>query len=410
MFNIRAAATALILALPSALFAGESAARFEAEVTSPQAFAYSGPGTGFYPTQQLRSGQKVTLVGQQQGDWATIDPPQGSFSWVPGQAVELLQDGTSRITSSSIDVKIGSQLSDARYVHQLTLKKGDVVQILDEATVNEGGKPQLWYKIVPQKDERRYVQVSHLRLPQGAPSSSPTHTQSQPRLDPANSATPVATIWAFGNRVIPLARPIRRSSVARPEKPKLESATVIPVADDPTQRLDQRIEAQRKQIDLMATRTPDTWDVDTARKVIEQLRSQATSPEHQGRVNALAEQAQRMGDLKQRYEQWSRERELALKQDAELVIRQRRLEDQLSNKTQRYDAAGVLSRAVVSIDDQQTFVLQSQTGETTHYVIAAPGLALANYLGARVGLVGDVLKRPNVNAPVLLARQLVPIP
>src|SRR5262245_43267289 len=99
----------------------EAQPAYEAEVIGLAAFAFSGPGIGYYPAMALEPGQKVTVFGERTEEWVSILPPKGSFSWVPARVVEEQPDGTGAITASDCKVRIGSVLTDAHHVFQVTL-------------------------------------------------------------------------------------------------------------------------------------------------------------------------------------------------------------------------------------------------------------------------------------------------
>src|SRR5690606_35613429 len=110
-------------------------------------FAMSGPGFGYYPTSLLAPGTTVTVTGEKQGDWIKILPPSDSFSWIPAASVKERDDGAAVVIEDDVKVRVGSALTDAHYVFQVTLKKDDIVQILDQSYLPEKGEIGAWFKI-----------------------------------------------------------------------------------------------------------------------------------------------------------------------------------------------------------------------------------------------------------------------
>src|SRR5262249_49625547 len=56
--------------------------------------ARSGPSTAFYATSRLHFGDSVRLLGQE-GDWYSIAPLTGDFSWIRADDVEVDKSGAS---------------------------------------------------------------------------------------------------------------------------------------------------------------------------------------------------------------------------------------------------------------------------------------------------------------------------
>jgi hypothetical protein len=129
-------------------------------------YARSGPGEKrFYPTLKLTNGQRVTVVRIDPGGWYMIEPPEGSFSWLPAQNVEANgQQGT--VTENFSVVRVGAFQGNQRDVEQVRLNKGDTVEILDEQVLEteKAGKAvkEKWYRIKPPRGEFRWVKGSFL--------------------------------------------------------------------------------------------------------------------------------------------------------------------------------------------------------------------------------------------------------
>jgi hypothetical protein len=118
----------------------------------------SGPGRKYYPTSKLRTGERVTVVRHDPGGWYVIQPPAGSFSWVPARAIERTAEGVGTVTVNNTSALVGSDESDLRDVEQRRLRKGESVEILGEKLLMDAaGRKELWLKIAPPKNEWRWV-------------------------------------------------------------------------------------------------------------------------------------------------------------------------------------------------------------------------------------------------------------
>jgi len=130
-------------------FDGYIAAR-EAEITS-------GPGRRFYMTGKLPRGTKVEVYREDDAGWLAIRPPAGSFSWVPAEHVELMGDDMGKVRSAA-ESWIGTSVEDVKeHKSQVSLKPGELVQIIDRKNVATKEGDEAWLKIAPPAGEFRYV-------------------------------------------------------------------------------------------------------------------------------------------------------------------------------------------------------------------------------------------------------------
>jgi hypothetical protein len=131
---------------------------YEAVVRQDDVSVRSGPGRKYYPTSKLRTGERVTVVRHDPGGWYVIQPPAGSFSWVPARAIERTAEGVGTVTVNNTSALVGSDESDLRDVEQRRLRKGESVEILGEKLLMDAtGRKELWLKIAPPKNEWRWV-------------------------------------------------------------------------------------------------------------------------------------------------------------------------------------------------------------------------------------------------------------
>ena len=131
---------------------------FEAYVATDQAEVASGPGRRFYVTDRLPRGATVQVHGEDAAGWLAIQPPEGSFSWILAEHVELMDDDVGKVKSPT-ESWIGTNIERlTEHKSQVMLKVGELVQVLEQRTTSaSGGKPQAWLKIAPPAGEFRYV-------------------------------------------------------------------------------------------------------------------------------------------------------------------------------------------------------------------------------------------------------------
>src|SRR5439155_21350954 len=91
----------------------------------------AGPGHRFYATDQLPRGMKVEIYREEPSGWLAIRPPEGSFSWVPGEFVERLDEKNLAKVKDQTGAWVGTSVEHvSEYQQQVTLKAGELVQVI----------------------------------------------------------------------------------------------------------------------------------------------------------------------------------------------------------------------------------------------------------------------------------------
>ena len=131
---------------------------FQAVVNSDTAHVHSGPDANdYYPTQQLKRGDKVKVVREDFGGWYMITPPENSFSWIRADFVE--QTGKQGVVKvdNAVD-RIGSTVHDGESFVVHRLSQGATVKIIgEEDQVDKNGMTVKMLKIKPPNGEFRYI-------------------------------------------------------------------------------------------------------------------------------------------------------------------------------------------------------------------------------------------------------------
>lgn len=158
----RSVVSALLLLLHVAALRATAESRatpFDAVVNNDKAFVRSGPGNeDYYPTQQLKRGERIKVIREDYGGWYMIAPPEGSFSWIRAEHVKRQGLNKAIVTEDTMD-RIGSSLnrSDWSIIHQVS--KGEVVEVIGQTWVTSGvtGKSVQMFQIRPPRGEYRYI-------------------------------------------------------------------------------------------------------------------------------------------------------------------------------------------------------------------------------------------------------------
>ena len=102
---------------------------FTGEVNANSVFVRSRASEDAYPTMKLSKGMKVTVVGIK-GQWLKIEPPDGSFAYVPKSFVIMRNDGTVGRMNREWIAKAGSELNDLAAQPLATVHDGEDVHII----------------------------------------------------------------------------------------------------------------------------------------------------------------------------------------------------------------------------------------------------------------------------------------
>jgi len=210
-----------------------------AVITTDGAMVRSGPGVEFYPTQQLRTGDKVEVF-HEQGDWRAIRPPIGSFSWVSARFVDFGSGNIGTVLADGLASRIGSDYSDDSETVQVTLKRGETVFILDRRETPENHASPVWLKIAPPSGEFRWIHRSAL-----------SHRELLPTREP-RTASPVASqpVQQVRHTEVPT---LPRVASAHPFGTE-RSTTASTITIDPFQRAFQELQ---REAHIVMTRPTD---------------------------------------------------------------------------------------------------------------------------------------------------------
>ena len=178
---------------------------YVAEITGDNVYVRSGPGTHHYHCSRLNKGDKVKVVGSKFKIWSRIAPPQGSFSWILAQHVNVDPDTPTvgLVATDNARVWVGSV--DFMPIHStkslVTLNSGEKVKI-------EGPKQGDYYKIASPPGTYLWVLTQYTKYLAGlaepvieAGQEDPAETQLTPRIMPAAEAECLNQYYVLKNKL-----------------------------------------------------------------------------------------------------------------------------------------------------------------------------------------------------------------
>jgi uncharacterized protein YgiM (DUF1202 family) len=138
---------------------------FVGEVNAATVFVRSRASEDGLNTMKLSKGSRVTVVGIK-GNWLKIQPPEGSFAYVPKSFIEMRADGTVGRANRETIAHAGSDLNDLVSQPPLAkIEEGEDVQII--------GQHNEYFKITPPKGSflwinKQFVTPVETVTPEGA--------------------------------------------------------------------------------------------------------------------------------------------------------------------------------------------------------------------------------------------------
>ena len=458
---------ALLLLFASSAAATVRAAEvapYEARIVTPGAPVHSGPGEDFYPTDTLAQGDVVDVYREAPGGWLGIRPPEGSFSWLFGRHVKLLDDGLAEIDKDDVPSRIGSRLGERRNAVQVRLKKGEVVEVVSQETVDG----ETWYKIAPPSGEFRWIHTRHVARHAALATAEPAEliesaaapivtvpvtgddaahadanvtlvADAQPAADqdadPHWRASPVAPAAASAADTAAPAKAEPAGSEPQPNSPQPTANQPIAAAASPPPVVRgspdpalqpspisvDDVARQLTELELRLSRIvaepPMSWQIGPLRQEAGQLLAAAKTDAERAAVNTTIAKLDRFADIAGRYQQGAR----AGSGDPRTTSADRLgspLPAPSSSRTDtrhpipdtsRYDAVGILRPVVSARPGAPQFALVDERGQVAAFVTPTPDLNLQPYLGHRIGITGSRGYIPEFQRAHVTAGRVAPL-
>lgn len=270
---------------------------YEAVVDADDLHVRSGPGTRYYPTGKLQSGQKVTVRRLDPGGWLMIDPPEGTFSLIPAAAVERTGEASGTVTEDEVKVVMGSEQNLSRAVTQCELNQGDSVEILGEKILSLGGPSETWYQIRPPQGEYRWVHGKYIVPVDGIDSAKQIQLERK-KADALRKTASEEEVTSEHEE------PASKEPTPPTRKPRIDkSGAVAQTGPDLDVLVAEReqLKAIDREWELMLDRSPSLWKLDDMEQAYRQLQEQLTIPvlkkQIDYRLSSLKEYRQVYGDF-----------------------------------------------------------------------------------------------------------------
>ena len=424
----------LLTILAAPVQTAEIARPYEARIVTPGAPVLSGPGENYYPTDTLAQGDVVEVYRENAGGWLGIRPPEDSFSWVFARHVKRLDNGLAEVEKDDVPSRIGSRVSDQRNAVQIRLKKGEVVEIIGEQSIDG----ETWYKIAPPAGEFRWIQSRHFAQSDQSPRGEPSTAEPQPV---EQSLPPIVTVAATTESAAPGATPVVQATESQPATqqewraapvdalpttvvaPPLavdsaESKTPTPASDtaaattsqsspanapspQPTaplgDELARRLTGVELQLSRIVAEPPATWQIDPLAREVEQLLAQAQTADERQAVQSTLAKIDRFAAIGRRYRgapTGTVATPLGQAPITPIADSQQPPSDSLG-----YDAVGILRPVVSKRTGAPQFALLNERGQVVSFVTPSPDVNLQPYVGHRIGVTGSRGYIPEFHAP-----------
>ena len=386
---------------------------YQANVGKDNVLVRSGPGGRYYPTGRLSAGDRVTVHRHDPGGWFMVSPPQGSFSWIQADGVQV-NGTTATVTATSLPVRVGSRFDDGdRNVISRRLSRGETVQVTGQGQ-DESGQQLL--KIVPPRLEYR---------------------------------------WVSGGVLAPLAKPDANRSGSTAEKPSIKTtaATVAPPgANSPNPPARQDVNFENSPIDKRPYETLKTLDTSFGRIVgdppngwsFKQLEADYQKLMQSTNIPGFRTLVRRRLAAITRYRQYQKtiqevqtlakttnRRDAAIRQAGHQVVRPAPAQPQPAQPqpaqpqpapsrpttsagprpqpAPQFSGAGIVRPIATGHPRLPSFVLVAPDGRLLTFLRPAPGINLASWVNRSVGLTGPRGFQPDLQADLLQINSIHPV-
>ncbi|MBL8819569.1 MAG: hypothetical protein JNL58_26325 [Planctomyces sp.] len=293
----------------SSAFAQSGNFPYEARVVVDELFARSGAGDSWHATQKVARDTIVKVHRHDPGGWYMIEPPAGSFSWIPSSMVDRISDTEGSVSKNSTVVYVGSEFGDDTTVWQRSLNSGDKVTIRGERKILTLSGEQNMLQIDPPRREFRWIPGSGV---------VPVDENRRRQMDTDPYATPSN------------ATPESVDAMTRREGNGGGVSDVPPIAaDSPVAKL-QLIRSQKKQLaDLdqrfreMLSQDPSAWNLDVLESEYRSLQQSTSYKPIAGQIDLRYPAIERYRRKQAEFQDFRQRTSQTEMRDAELVAQLR---------------------------------------------------------------------------------------
>lgn len=248
---------------------------YEAKVVVDEVFVRSGAGDSYYPTQKLTRESVVTVHRHDPGGWYMIDPPKGSFSWIPERYVKRIKDSDGEVAEENVIAFVGSEFGDEASVFQRRMKTGEKITILGQRQIITSSGPQAMLQIAPPQRERRWIPGTAL-----VPVDPDQRAQmnADPYVVPANAERP------SGVQVYPSIAGIAPTSAGVTDVPIVAPSEALTAAQQKYSERQQLADIDRR-FGEMLRQDSSTWNLDAIETEYRMLQQNVTQKSLSGTID-----------------------------------------------------------------------------------------------------------------------------
>lgn len=175
---------------------------FEGKILGNQITVRSGPSENYYPVVRLDSGALVVVNGIK-FDWLRIAPPEGTFSLIAKQYVDV-SGTTGKVKAESVNVRAGSLFSTQHATVQTKVYRGDTVTVLGEMDTPDG----VFLKIKPPPGAFFFVKKDYV-APVRVIGNAPEEPAVRPRVPSGGGVSEPRSVPGATTRLSPTTRRTR---------------------------------------------------------------------------------------------------------------------------------------------------------------------------------------------------------
>jgi hypothetical protein len=404
---------ALCLAFAAPLLAQEateqdienSKFQFTGVVNANAVYVRSGPSENDYPTIKLDKGAEVTAVGHR-FEWLKIIPPEGSFCYVAKAYVDRRGNGSVGRVTSTLNVRVGSQLNELKARIASKLDPGADVEII--------GEEQEYFKIKPPQGVYFYINkqfvdpvrqanppVAAQPAPMPVP-QNPVQTEPEPSVTPpadADAPPVISQNPAPGVTEPPAA--VENPVTPGPQLPERVAERAAPSTQPSADEIEfDKLETRYSEASLKPL---DEQPVSDLLGGYQKLAASEKLPESLRRIAEFRTQVlQSRLDVQQQFADTRKQQDEMKQKQRALKAEQDELQHRIKETDfQFYTAVGTLRPSSLQQGTETLYRLTDPAnGRTTVYIRSNDG-KIATMIGQFIGVKGDVQEDPQLNLRIV---------
>lgn len=384
---------------------------FVAEVIGNNVYIRSGKGTAYYQCGKVQKGDKVTVFEEVFG-WAKVVPPEGCYSWINKEFVDVESDQPTIGVLNGNNVRVWAGSDDIQPMRsssmQTKLNSGEIVELLPDQPANDGD----YYKIKPPAGAYLWINSEYLKYVEPVQPVRPPTILPQPS-DSEKTEVPEATKPAAEIRQSPDQNEIASEGS---DKPSPQDAVTEPESKEPPTGENQMLDicqALSDKIDQQRQKPLSEQDYDDIREKLKIIKADANAGKATIHAQILLERIER-------YELAIRVGESLKEQDEALARTKKQIKQAHQDKLKKMPAdaefiyTGVLQKSHVYTEKtgRQRYLLMDSSGKILCYVVPASRETagqLKALIGERVGVEGKVSGDKNALKTLISATTVKPV-